>query len=68
MNQLAQAARVTAVRHCPPKRTFNAAAGRASPQTVGVTIRIGREQPLAANVTNFAAYRMDTGEAIGADG
>jgi hypothetical protein len=67
VNQLAQSAVITAVGYGTAKRTFDAAAYRASPKTIIVYLRVRGKHPLPADRAHAAANWMNNGEAIKTD-
>src|SRR4029077_2781730 len=67
MNKVPQAAIITAIGHCPVKRTFDTATNGASPYAVRVELGKGRKHALAADGADLATDWFDTGDAIEAD-
>jgi hypothetical protein len=68
MNELAQAAVITAIRDRPAKGTVDTATNWTSPQSIVVHLRIRREHSLPANRTDLATDRVDSGQAVAANG
>ena len=64
MNELAQAAVITAIRNCAFEGMIDAAADRTSTETVVIAIRVRGENALPANRAHLPTHRMNLCQAV----